>query len=56
MRRYYPGYLRGLPGGKTLKHRLNRTDGRDEVFGLFDEYEAYLVEREAQGRAIESAA
>ncbi len=56
MRRYYPGYLKGLPGGSTLRHRLNRADERAAVFGLFDEYESYLRERERQGRSVESAA
>lgn len=56
MRRYYPGYLKGLPSSSTLRHQLNRANELDEVHRLFDEYGDYLREREASGRSVECAA
>lgn len=56
MRRYYPGYLKGLPGSATLRHRLNRADTLEEVLGLYDEYARYLEAREAEGRSVAPAA
>ena len=56
MRRYYPGYLKGLPSSSTLRHRLNRADALDEVHDLYAEYEAYLEAREAEGLSVQSAA
>jgi len=56
MRRYYPGYLKGLPSSSTLRHRLNRANELPEVHALFDEYADYLREREAAGRSVEAAA
>jgi len=56
MRRYYPGYLKGLPGSATLRHRLNRADTLDEVLALFDEYASYLEAREAEGRPVAPSA
>ncbi|MGE0789058.1 MAG: tRNA dihydrouridine synthase DusB [Sandaracinaceae bacterium] len=47
MRRYYPGYLRGLTSGATLRHRLNRADTLPEVLALYDEYETFLAARDA---------
>ena len=52
MRRYYPGYLKGLPGSSTLRNRLNRADPLEEVHGLYAEYEAYLAHREAEGLSV----
>lgn len=56
MRRYYPGYTKGLPGASTLRHRLNRADTVDEVLALYDEYADYLAAREAAGRSVTPAA
>ena len=56
MRRYYPGYLKGLPSGSTLRNRLNRADTRVEVEALFGEFTDYLTEREGSDRSVESAA
>lgn len=56
MRRYYPGYTKALPSASTLRHRLNRADELEEVLALYDEYEAYLAEREAEGHPALSAA
>lgn len=56
MRRYYPGYLKGLPGSSTLRNRLNRADSLEEVHGLYAEYEAYLAHREAEGLSVTPAA
>jgi nifR3 family TIM-barrel protein len=36
MRRYYPGYLRGLPGSGTLRRELNVTDALDAVLAIFE--------------------
>jgi nifR3 family TIM-barrel protein len=36
MRRYYPGYLRGLPGAAAMRRELNTTDTREGVHALFD--------------------
>jgi nifR3 family TIM-barrel protein len=47
MRRYYPGYLRGLPGSGTLRRELNVTDALDAVLAIFDR---------AQERALAEAA
>lgn len=51
MRRYYPGYLKGLPGGATLRGKLNGADTRADVLALYDEYEAELARREQRGEA-----
>lgn len=56
MRRYYPGYLRGLPGAATLRNRLNRADALHEVLALYEEYAAYLRSREAEGLSVTPAA
>jgi len=56
MRRYYPGYLKGLPSSSTLRHQLNRADELPEVHERFDEYAEYLREREAAGRSVDAAA
>jgi nifR3 family TIM-barrel protein len=56
MRRYYPGYLRGLPGGANLRNELNRADTLDAVRALYDAYEATLTQREADGLDVASAA
>ncbi len=39
MRRYYPGYLRGISGSAQVRRELNTTDGLDEVLALFDRLE-----------------
>jgi nifR3 family TIM-barrel protein len=36
MRRYYPGYLKGLAGAATLRRELNTTDPLDQVLAIFD--------------------
>ncbi len=36
MRRYYPGYLKGLPGSAALRRELNTTDPLDAVHAIFD--------------------
>ncbi len=51
MRRYYPGYLKGLRGGATLRSRLNTTEALADVLALYDEYEA-----QAQNEAASYAA
>ncbi|MGF1464550.1 MAG: tRNA dihydrouridine synthase [Sandaracinaceae bacterium] len=51
MRRYYPGYLKGLPGAAQARHRLNRADTRDEVLRVYDDVEASLEARERLGAA-----
>ena len=55
MRRYYPGYLKGLPSASTLRHRLNRAGSRAEVFALYDEYADYLRQRERDGMPVDPA-
>jgi tRNA-dihydrouridine synthase len=52
MRRYYPGYLKGLPGAANLRSRLNAADTLAAVLDLYGEYERYLEDRE---RGVESA-
>jgi tRNA-dihydrouridine synthase B len=42
MRRYYPGYLKGLPGSAAIRRELNATDALDAVLGLFDRLESSL--------------
>ncbi len=39
MRRYYPGYLHGLPGTGIMKRTLNTTDEAARVFALFDAWQ-----------------
>ena len=46
MRRYYPGYLKGLASSSTIRHRLNRADTLPEVHALYAEYTEYLTARE----------
>ena len=41
MRRYYPGYLHGLPGAGALRRELNTTDPIDAVMALFDRLERH---------------
>lgn len=38
MRRYYPGYLHGLPGSALMRRTLNTTDEAARVLGLFEEW------------------
>ena len=40
MRRYYPGYLKGLPGSAALRRELNTTDPLEQVLAIFDRAEA----------------
>ena len=40
MRRYYPGYLKGLPGSAALRRELNTTDPLEAVLAIFDRAEA----------------
>lgn len=40
MRRYYPGYLKGLRGSATMRSRLNQAETLAEVLALYDEFEA----------------
>lgn len=47
MRRYYPGYLRGLRGGAQLRSRLNAADTLAEVLALYDEFEAQAAREQA---------
>jgi nifR3 family TIM-barrel protein len=47
MRRYYPGYLKALPGAATIRSRLNTADTLSQVLALYDEYSAFLGERAA---------
>lgn len=56
MRRYYPGYLKGLPSASTVRNQLYRAEELGAVHAIFDEYARYLGEREAAGIAVESAA
>ncbi len=51
MRRYYPGYLKGLRDSATMRGKLNRADTLAEVLALYDEYEALLEARERTGDA-----
>lgn len=55
MRRYYPGYVKALPGAGSLRHRLNRADTLVEVEALYAEFAAYLTQREAEGRSASAA-
>ena len=43
MRRYYPGYLRGVPGSAAMRRELNTEDRREGVHALLDR----LAERQA---------
>ena len=43
MRRYYPGYLRGISGNAPVRRELNTTDPLDEVLALFDRLEARVA-------------
>ncbi len=52
MRRYYPGYLKGLHGGANLRSRLNAADSLAEVLDLYDAFEQY---HEARERGVETA-
>lgn len=40
MRRYYPGYLKGLSGSAALRRELNTTDPLEAVTAIFDRIEA----------------
>lgn len=40
MRRYYPGYLKGLHGSAALRRELNVTDDLGAVMAIFDRVEA----------------
>ena len=51
MRRYYPGYLKGLRGGAQLRSRLNAADTLAEVLALYDEYEAQAAREQAESAA-----
>lgn len=44
MRRYYPGYLRGLPGSATFRRELNTTDALEDVLALLDRLEARIAD------------
>ena len=46
MRRYYPGYLKGLPGAANLRHELNRADELARVHDLFERFSLTLSARE----------
>ncbi len=46
MRRYYPGYLKGLHGAAPMRGRLNSAETLDDVLALYHEYEASLSQRE----------
>lgn len=39
MRRFYPGYFRGLPGAAALRRELNSIESLPEVLALFDRLE-----------------
>ncbi len=43
LRRHWPGYLRGLHNGATLRRELNVTDDLSASFELFDRFEASLA-------------
>lgn len=45
MRRYYPGYLRGLPGTAAVRRELNMTDPLDDVLALLGRLEADVAAR-----------
>ncbi|MDQ3032085.1 MAG: tRNA-dihydrouridine synthase [Myxococcota bacterium] len=40
MRRYYPGYLRGIAGSAAVRRELNTTDALDDVLALFERLES----------------
>jgi tRNA-dihydrouridine synthase len=44
MRRYYPGYLHGLPGAGVMRRTLNATDDAARVRDLFDTWQSRGVE------------
>ncbi|MFN9811976.1 MAG: tRNA dihydrouridine synthase [Deltaproteobacteria bacterium] len=44
MRRYYPGYLHGLPGAGVMRRTLNATDDAARVKDLFDTWQSRGVE------------
>jgi hypothetical protein len=44
MRRYYPGYLHGLPGAGIMRRTLNTTDEAARVFALFEQWQTHGVE------------
>lgn len=46
LRRYYPGYLHGLPGAGIMRRTLNVTDDTARVFELFDTWEARILRGE----------
>jgi nifR3 family TIM-barrel protein len=43
MRRYYPGYLKGLHGSAALRRELNTTDPLDQVLAIFDRVESRVA-------------
>lgn len=45
LRRYYPGYLRGLHGAANLRRELNATDTQEGVLELLSTFEAQLAAR-----------
>ncbi|MCA9605963.1 MAG: tRNA-dihydrouridine synthase [Myxococcales bacterium] len=45
MRRYYPGYLKGLPSASTARHQLYRAETLEAVLAVFEEYATYLESR-----------
>ncbi len=42
MRRYYPGYLAGLPGAAALRRELNTTDTLEGTLAVFERLESQL--------------
>lgn len=43
LRRYYPGYLHGLPGGAQLRRQLNVTDELASVLDMLAQFEVELA-------------
>jgi nifR3 family TIM-barrel protein len=56
MRRYYPGYLKGLPGAAGLRGRLNAAETMAEVLALYDEAEAECERRAERGELLSAVA
>lgn len=56
LRRYYPGYLHGLPGSGVMRRTLNATEEAARVFALFEAWEERLERGEPIAEAARSDA
>ncbi|MBX7247058.1 MAG: tRNA dihydrouridine synthase DusB [Candidatus Sumerlaeaceae bacterium] len=51
MRKHSQQYIKGIPGGKTLRQKLMKVEKFEDIGALLAEYRDYLAQRGAQQRA-----